>query len=154
MYFVRRLSTFVARHRHRRRSLPPNYLTAAGHLDRVEDAVKQPQKDGSVRLAGHPAVTENIDLYDQLNHEILIATSIDVKDVDFKPKTMYARKPKKREDVQRLVVLQAPVGAVSATVMSVWHVSPSDPRLHCTVDYVLWNGLVRRKHVYEEYVPA
>ncbi|KAK8085874.1 hypothetical protein PG997_007145 [Apiospora hydei] len=67
---------------------------------------------------------------------------------------MYSSNLDEKTRIKELVVAQAPFGATSATVVNGWHVSPSDPNLHCTVDYTILDGLdISRKHVIDEPLP-
>ncbi|KAI1423489.1 hypothetical protein F5Y12DRAFT_716290 [Xylaria sp. FL1777] len=75
---------------------------------------------------------------------------MDVSQVFFQPSTMYLKNLPERARIARLVVAQAPPGAVSATVVNGWHSSQLDPRKHCTVDYHnAYENMIGRQHIVE-----
>ncbi|CEI38458.1 hypothetical protein FVEN_g11726 [Fusarium venenatum] len=71
------------------------------------------------------------------------------KDVVFRLDNTYKKKPTERQRIINKVLGKAIPGAVGAVVINAWHTSPSEKRVHCTVDYTdAHNRRLIRKHIF------
>ncbi|CAG7562075.1 unnamed protein product, partial [Fusarium equiseti] len=52
------------------------------------------------------------------------------------PANQYSQRLVERANIINLVVANAPPGASYAIVVNGWHTSRTEPRNHCTVDYL------------------
>ncbi|KAJ5368491.1 uncharacterized protein N7496_008251 [Penicillium cataractarum] len=68
---------------------------------------------------------------------------MNASNVSFNPSNMYSRDPGEKARITNLVISQAPIGAVNATVIY------GDGRQLCTVDYYDTSDLhISREHIF------
>ncbi|KAG8665369.1 hypothetical protein FPOAC2_10447 [Fusarium poae] len=77
------------------------------------------------------------------------------KDVVFSSSDTYKNDPMERQRIINKVIAKALPAATRAEVIKTWHVSRSDKKIHCTVDYISVHGRrLVRAHVYKSPAKA